>query len=380
VLRPLAAWRRVVDGAIAVGFAGIAALVVRGSPALLPVLVLAAALALRRWSPGLALVLAWTGAVVQMAVGLGAAPLDVAVFAVLYCCAAYGRPRTRWLALASAGAGAAVAATFEALQLQSGLQDRLHVGIVVGVTALISLLLSWTVGLLVRTWTLAQRNRRNAEEADRRAAAEHERTRIARDMHDVVAHSLAVVIAQADGARLVRSVDPDAVEEALDSIGSTARAALADVRVLLHQLRSPAETGPQPTLDDLGALLERFRGSGLEVVREEDGDPKPLPSPVQIAAYRVVQESLTNVLRHGRGPAVVRLSWAPGGLAVTVENPLRTPDPPSRPGAGVTGMQERAFLVGGHLRAGREEGAWVVRGWLPAEQQVRAGAAERTSG
>ena len=134
-----------------------------------------------------------------------------------------------------------------------------------GALTAVTLLLAWTLGVLVATAQRSRRNRQEADEAGEQVAAEQERTRIARDMHDVVAHSLAVVIAQSDGARLLRRTDPEAVDEALETIGSTARAALADVRVLLQQLRYEGTTSVQPGLADLDALLAQFRGSGLEL-------------------------------------------------------------------------------------------------------------------
>lgn len=371
MLRPLAPWRRAVDAALALAYVGLVALFGAASGALLPGVVFGAALTLRRWSPPLALALAWAGAVLQMALLQIASPLDVATFAVLYACAAYGGRRVRWTAFGSALLGAAVAGTYQAMVLQSAPGARFHLGLVIGVTALVSLLLSWTAGQLVRIRHVALANRRAAEEASHRAAAEHERTRIARDMHDVVAHSLAVVIAQADGARMLGGRDPEAAEEALTTIGATARAALADVRVLLQQLRSEPATAPQPTLADLDDLLGGFRTSGLDVVRTDDGDPHPLPVPLQIAVFRVVQESLTNALRHGAGSVAVVLAWAPGGVEVRIENPLRPGASPAAHGNGVTGMQERAALVGGHLRAGREGGTWRVTAWFPVAAPAR---------
>jgi len=367
VLRPLAPWRRVVDAAAALLFAGLVLLFALHDAALTPGLVLGAALAFRRWSPPIALSLAWLGALTQLLVLQGPLPLDVAIFAVLFACAAYGDRRTRWTALGSAVLGSLIAGGFVGVVLHpAGTGYRLQSGVTVGGVTLVSLLLSWTAGQLARIWRMAQRNRQAADEASRRAAAEQERTRIARDMHDVVAHSLAVVIAQSDGAARLHHVDPDAVDEALATIGATARAALADVRVLLQQLRSDAQRAPQPGLDDLDGLLDGFRASGLAVQRSDEGEPRPMPLPVQIAAFRVVQESLTNALRHGDGAADVRLAWAPGGLEVRVQNPFRADGAHRQPGNGVTGMQERAVLVGGHLLAGRDRDRWCVTGWFPS--------------
>ncbi len=378
VLRPLAPWRRAVDAAVALLFIGLVLLFAVRGGALAPGLVLGVALVFRRWSPPIALALAWAGALVQLLVLQGPLPIDVAIFAVLFACAAYGGRRTRWAAFGSAVLGAVTAGAFVGLVLHPlGSGYRLQSGLTVGGVTLVSLLLSWTAGQLARIRRVSQRNRQAADEASQRAAAEQERTRIARDMHDVVAHSLAVVIAQSDGAARLRHVDPDAVDEALATISATARAALADVRVLLQQLRSEAQRAPQPGMDDLDGLLDGFRASGLEVRRTDEGEPRPMPVPVQIAVFRVVQESLTNALRHGGGRADVRVAWAPGGLEVRVENPFRAGTVHGRPGNGVTGMQERAVLVGGHLHAGGDRDRWCVTGWFPLAATTEAPAGRR---
>ncbi len=367
MLRPIAPWRRAIDVASAVLFVGLVVLFALHSGVLLVGALLGAALVFRRWSPPIALALSWAAAVVQLLQRQGPLLVDVAIFAVLFACAAYGGRGVRWAAFVSAAAGAVIAGLFVALVLQpAGSGYRLQSGLVVGGVTLVSLLLSATAGQLLRIRRLAQENRRAAEVASRQASVEQERTRIARDMHDVVGHSLAVVIAQADGATRLRDRDPEAVGEALATISATARAALADVRVLLQQLRFEEMDGPQPLLGDLGELLDGFRASGLDVRRHDDGEPVPLPVPVQIAVFRVVQESLTNALRHGGDTAEVRLAWARGGLEVRIDNPFRPDTARGRPGNGVTGMQERAALAGGHLQAGQQGPRWLVSAWFPA--------------
>jgi signal transduction histidine kinase len=231
-------------------------------------------------------------------------------------------------------------------------------------------MLSWVIGLLVRTAQRARENRRAAVVAESEVVAEQERTRIARDMHDVVAHSLAVVVAQADGARYLGAKDPAATEQALSTIATTAREALSDVRVLLAQLRYSQADGPQPTLVDLDRLVEQLRASGLRVARETSGAPLPLGTAQQLAVYRIVQESLTNALRHAdtAQEAVVRFDWTPYGLDLTVTSSLadEKAKPASGPAHGIAGMTERAVLVGGRLTAGPDGDRWVVRAWLPA--------------
>jgi signal transduction histidine kinase len=241
---------------------------------------------------------------------------------------------------------------------------------IIGALTAVTLLLAWTLGVLVATSQRSRRNRAEADEAGRQVAAEQERTRIARDMHDVVAHSLAVVIAQSDGARLLRKTDPESVDEALETIGAVSRAALSDVRVLLQQLRYEGTTSVQPGLADLDVLVGQFRGSGLVVDTTRDPDLDGLGTATQLAAYRIVQESLTNALRHGDldRPASVVLARTPHGLDVEVVNAIDPARPPrTAPGGhGLIGMRERAAAVQGHLETGLDGDRFRVRAFLPA--------------
>jgi signal transduction histidine kinase len=238
--------------------------------------------------------------------------------------------------------------------------------------------LSWTFGLLGKTWrgareagqarVLAERQKIDAQ---RSVVVEQERNRIARDMHDVVAHSLAVVIAQADGARYARAKDPDAVDAALTTISSTAREALGDVRILLGQLRHNQDEAPQPVLADLGRLVDQVRGSGLPVRFEQEGESVPLGTGKQLAVYRIVQEALTNALRHGdtSRETLVSLHWGQKDLAVAVSSALRLAEPAAEPelglGHGLSGMRERAILAGGSLTAEPHAGRFLVTASLP---------------
>lgn len=360
-------------------------------------IVFAVAVALRRMSPAVALTLAWLGAVLQMTTGHSILVSDIAVLVVLYACAAFGDRVVRYAGLISAGLGAFVAALYLSLiaALGQGYFDLLSATITslalqftfLFVVSATVLGLSWVLGLLVRTWRTARFSRRAqvAAELDRDRAVEdvvveQERTRIARDMHDVVAHSLAVVIAQADGARYGRHADPEAVDEALVTIASTARAALGDVRVLLAELRQSQPEGPQPSLADLDQVIDQIRAAGLPVVFERRGDLDRLGSAPQLAAYRIVQEALTNALRHGDAglPATVVLtesdrSSGDAGVVITVRSRMKSVTVPSastgslpRVGHGLPGMRERAALAGGTFAAGPADGEFVVSAFLPA--------------
>ncbi|MBD7958242.1 sensor histidine kinase [Microbacterium sp. Sa4CUA7] len=336
----------------------------------LVVVAMSAALAVRRLSPGLALGVAWVGAIVQMAFGRDPSPTDVVVFAVLYTAAAYGTRRVFWAGFASVIIGAIAITTYLFAPAVDPLgRSALTTSVAVLIAALFGLGLAWTTGALVRTGIRARENRLAQQAAEADTAAEHERVRIARDMHDVVAHSLAVVIAQADGARYAAAVDPQAAATALTTISTTARSALSDVRLLLTQLRHSQGEGPQPTIADLEELYAQVRSAGVDL--RVDVDPMPPgvpPAAIQLAVYRILQEALTNALRHGAGGAVtVELAWHPDRVTILVHNPFAdapAPDDLAR-GHGLIGMRERALLAGGTLDAGREGGAFVVRASLP---------------
>ncbi|MCC2033644.1 sensor histidine kinase [Microbacterium allomyrinae] len=381
------------------------------------VVLFSGALAVRRLSPALALGLAWAAALLQVGLGRPPSLADVAIFAVLYATAAYGSARVYWAGFGSALGGALVITVYlmaGPVFAGGGLSwQTLPLALVMLVAAVFALGLSWTVGALVRSAVRARENRAAQERAESEAAAEQERVRIARDMHDVVAHSLAVVIAQADGARYALAAaqtagpaspaDPALAATALGTISTTARSALADVRLLLTQLRHSQAAGPQPTIADLEGLYAQVRAAGVQL--RVDVDPVPPgepPAAVQLAVYRILQEALTNALRHGEAgrPVDVRLSWHPDRVDVSVRNPLPVAGPRHPAGAvqpeprittgeqsgqsqgghpqggapqrghGLIGMRERAQLVGGRLEAGAEPdagtgGSFIVRATLP---------------
>ena len=349
-----------------------------------------AALVFRRMVPGLALGIAWATALVQMGLGSPPNPANLAILVVLAGTGAYGGSIVRWLGLASVPLGA-IAITFYVAVLpwiigdidnnpwlpESPILTTVRYAAIVFISVLVAFGLAWTVGQLMRTSVNARDSRRAAVEAEQEVAAEQERTRIARDMHDVVAHSLAIVVAQADGARYLGKKDPQATEQALATIATTAREALSDVRMLLAQLRYSQVDGPQPTLVDLERLVEQLRDSGLRVTQETSGEPLALGTAQQLAVYRIIQESLINALRHAdvSQEAVVRFAWTPHGLELTVTSALadEKPKAPYGPGHGIAGMTERALLVGGWLTAVPDEDSFVVRAWLPAHPELAHG-------
>lgn len=326
------------------------------------------AVAIGRLSPGIALGVAWGGAVVQMAAGLSPLPFNIAILMVLYATAAWGTRSVMWAGLVSAGAGAVVAGVYiTVISGGSSLGLALTTAVLLIAVSVLALGLAWVGGFGWRMVLRARRIREAQARAEAATAEEQERVRIARDMHDIVAHSLAVVIAQADGARYASAADPGAAPAALTTIAQTARSALSDVRMLLTQLRHRQGDGPQPTLADLEALFAQVRQAGIEPrVTVDPMPPGEPPGAIQLAVYRILQEAFTNALRHGSGEVVdVLLAWLPDRVDIRVSNAVDESAPVGAGGHGIIGMRERAQLAGGVLRAEREEGAFVVRARLP---------------
>ena len=246
--------------------------------AVLSTLLAAGAAAIRRLSPPLALIIAWVAALLTMAFVLIPGVIIPVVFVVLFATSAYGSKRTMYWGLASVVVGSLLASAYVTLATLVGAFSNptvpadqpgpLLVAVITGamfVACIASMGLSWAFGLLMRNRIRTRRVEREREIAEALAVAEQQRTQIARDMHDVVAHSLAVVIAQADGARYAAAARPEAATEALRTIASTARGALSDVRLLLTQLRHSQAEGPQPTLADLEMLYTHVRQAGVDL-------------------------------------------------------------------------------------------------------------------
>jgi signal transduction histidine kinase len=260
------------------------------------------------------------------------------------------------LALAAAGAVSYAVA-----------RDADAADVAVGYTSAIT---AWVLGDSAR----AQRER-TAWLEDRRAdaarqAAADERLRIARDLHDVVAHSVSVMAVQAEAAQEVLAVRPERAERAMADVADTARATLTELRQLLGVLRSDADRAPRPGLDGVGELVESVRRAGLAVEVRTEGEPRPVAGLAGVTLYRVVQEALTNVLKHAAAErADVELRYGAESLVVTVtdDGRGRPGAPPETAGHGLAGMRERLAVLGGTLDAGpRPEGGFSVRARLPA--------------
>jgi signal transduction histidine kinase len=203
-----------------------------------------------------------------------------------------------------------------------------------------------------------------------RAAVAEERTRIARELHDVVAHAVSVMVLQARGGRKRLEAEPDEARDAFDTIESTGQQALAEMRRLLGALRADDEAlalAPQPTLSRLDALAAEVTRAGLPVELRIDGVPEELPPGVDVSAYRIVQEALTNALKHaGPARALVRVRYGDDQLEIEVADDGRGSANGDGSGHGLVGIRERVTVYGGDFAAGgRPEGGYAVRATLP---------------
>jgi signal transduction histidine kinase len=228
-------------------------------------------------------------------------------------------------------------------------------------------------GRRARRAELAERAARAQRDTarERRLAAAEERTRIARDLHDSAAHAINVILVQAGAARLLQERDPEAARSALTTIEDVARETIGEIDQLVRGLREDgaAEDAVEPPtgLTALDTLVERHRTAGMAVDVRVAGRPRPLAPSLDQAAYRILQESLTNAARHGNGSADVAIAYGEARLELDVENPLApaAAEAPMDGGHGILGMRERAALLGGTLSVERRDGAFGVRAQLP---------------
>ncbi|MFD8819583.1 sensor histidine kinase [Streptomyces sp. NPDC059627] len=279
------------------------------------------------------------------------------------------------------------AACMTGMWLYAGLvTDDSSMASVVTQALLYSSVLVWFGHLAQRSAALTRHLRAEQTERARRAVVE-ERGRIARELHDVVAHHMSVISVQAGLARFVFESDPAKARGALGTIADTSGEALDELRRMLQVLRDEdpraAERAPMPTLERLAELVDRVRAGGLPVEFGVEGTPRPLPPGVELCAYRVVQEALTNVLKHaGRAHARVLLRYGPHELSVSVLDDGEGVNPDRmRTGAGhgLIGMRERAKLYGGTISVGpRSEGGFAVELTLPTSAALARRGDDRT--
>jgi signal transduction histidine kinase len=258
------------------------------------------------------------------------------------------------------------------------------------VATLLGLAVAWLAGENLRIrqtrWIALQERAAHLEtereERARQAVAE-ERLRIARELHDVVAHSMSVIAVQAGVANHVIDSRPDMARQALSTVETNTRAALVEMRRLLGVLRSPGQSSaslvPAPGLADVPRLRDQFVEAGLRVEVSVSGEPAGVPEGVDLSAYRIVQEGLTNVLRHGGPAARVRIDYEPGLIRLTIGDDGSDAEPSPEPGHGLIGMRERVAVFGGTFTAGpRPGGGFDLQATLPYAE-VAAGTGARAA-
>ncbi|MEV7286814.1 sensor histidine kinase [Streptomyces sp. NPDC093252] len=345
-------------------------------------LLLGVVVTLRRRLPEQMLILAVVVGVVQLVLDVSTSVADFAMLVIVYTVAANG---ARWASRFALVGGLCAAPIAQARWPMAETSPAGNVAVAVLQT--VPFALAWVLGDSLRTRRayFAQLEERAARlekerEAQAKVAVAAERARIARELHDVVAHNVSVMVVQADGAAYVLDAAPDQAKKALETISSTGRQALAEMRRLLGVLRTgehqeSGEYVPQPDVQQIEDLVEQCRTAGLPVDFKIEGTPRPLPSGVELTAYRIVQEALTNTRKHG-GPntgASVRLVYFDDGLGLLVEDDgkgapheLYEEGGVDGQGHGLIGMRERIGMVGGTLDAGpRPGGGFRISALLP---------------
>ncbi|MGW5734907.1 MULTISPECIES: sensor histidine kinase [Streptomyces] len=351
-------------------------------PAALVVVGMSVVVALRRKFVEKMLILAVVLGVAQLVFDVRTMPADFAMLVIIYTASADGEKWASRFALI----GGLCAAPLSSLRWP---EENIGVfgSILFTVFQMVPFALAWVLGDSIRTRRayfaqLEERADRLEKEraAQSKVAVAAERARIARELHDVVAHNVSVMVVQADGAAYVLDTAPDQAKQALETISGTGRQALAEMRRLLGVLRTgehqeSGEYVPQPDVEQLDELIEQVRTAGLPVDFKVEGTPRPLPSGVELTAYRIVQEALTNTRKHGgeNTGASVRLVYFDDGLGLLVEDDgkgapheLYEDGGADGSGHGLIGMRERVGMVGGTLDAGpRPGGGFRISALLP---------------
>jgi signal transduction histidine kinase len=324
------------------------------------VVVLGVPLLWRQHAPWCVFVLLGVGTPLGMLLGIPLSSLGL--LAAIYVIAAREQPRTSLPA-------AAAAMVLDLSAWAYAFRPQPFVSFLLGAAAVF--LLAWLGGYRKRLRTLEELRRDRERDEEARRVVARERRQVARELHDILAHSMSVIAVQAAGGRRALPGSPEQAAQVLAQIQATSREGMAEVRRLLAVLRSedaPAARESLAGLDQLDDLVEQVRRAGVRVTVEVRGTARPLDRSVDHSAYRILQEALTNVLRHG-GPAEARLllEYRAGVLRLEVVNRARRRrhEPPAA-GSGLLGMRERAALVGGLLEAGpTADGGFRVVAILP---------------
>jgi signal transduction histidine kinase len=336
-------------------------------------------LAWRRQAPQAALIVISVATVAFYAANFFPVTSGIPVLIATYSAAAHLERRRSVRALGITAATLVLCTAATAIHHRFAPADLLTGGVFIGA--------AWILGdnLRTRRAYMASLEERAArlerdQQDNARRAVNQERARIARELHDVVAHSVSVIVVQAGAARRVVHRDADQAAEALGSIETTGRQALEELRRLLGVLREYGDKepalAPQPTVGDLETLVGQLQEAGFDVELRVEGEPRTLPSAADLSVFRIVQEALTNTVKHaGPATAKVLISYRPDEILVSVTDNGRglagqlgrsDTDSPQPAGHGLVGMRERVALFGGDLRAGpRPGGGFEVRARLP---------------
>jgi signal transduction histidine kinase len=310
-------------------------------------------------------------------VALDGDPSGVSVMIALYTTAAIC---DRGVSLAALAATAAIAATLSAVTADTpGRQTSATFGAIIALVLTVGI---WGLGAYAQTQRRYRRElQERAASAERereqlaRIAVHEERASIARELHDIVAHSVSVMLVGVRGARDVLRTSPEAADDTLARVERSGEQSLAELRRILALLREPeqpAESRPQPSLAELSELVASYRAAGLPVRLEVTGEPMPLPSGVELSVYRIVQEALTNALKHSDPTNVtVTLAFRDARLELEVVDDGTTTLDAATTGQGLVGMRERVALLGGELETGpRHGGGFRVAARLPVGGDV----------
>jgi signal transduction histidine kinase len=342
--------------------------------------------------PSLGLALVWIACAIQIGGGLDVALVQSAVVFVSYGTARYGQPATAWLSGLSIPVGSAIALWYVYSHGTTALES---LGLAISpsgrpssttafLLAFIILAAPWAVGLLLRITAQTRQARDEQERAEIEAVRaqevaqlREEQTRVARDVHDIVGHSLAVILAQADSAQYMDDTDVSRIRAALANISTSARQSLGDVRQVLSTTgEGDGEPASTRVTGGLDGLIDGVRSSGYDVTTDVIGNPRPLAPELDAVAFRVLQEMLTNALKHGSregGGIVVAREWDPRELRIEVTNPVRhqtASAPDAGGGLGLVGMQRRLESVGGRLstvasRSPDGRPVFIATAWVP---------------
>ena len=344
-----------------------------GPAGLLLLLAGSLSLTFRRIAPLTVLAVCAGASLAYRALGHAPEPLPVAVLVALYAVAVVRRPLVCSVAAAIYVAVCTVGALAGWLPVTD---DQYYIDLV---SVVATVMIGYGVALGRARATLAEQKAAalsRDHEGRMQAALAQEQARIAREVHDIVAHDVSVMVAQAGAARRVFATKPQVAAEALASIEAVGRDALDGLRRLVTLLRTDVEQpgrSPQPSLDRLPWLLDQVRRAGLPVTLTVRGERRPLPATVELNGFRIVQEALTNILKHaGPTEATVTISYGESELHVEVRDRGRGSAPAPSPGYGLISMQQRARMLRGDLVAGPAETGFRVEARLPIDDAGRS--------